>query len=263
MRYYSVFHHFFSTRNPKRLNEKIQWLKLYDRRPEYTTMVDKSLVRDYVKSRSSKVSLFPIFGVYDSFDDIDFSSLPDQFVIKCTHDSGSLVICKDKKTFNFDNAKKEINRCLRFNYYLAGREWAYKNVKPRIIVEKYIETLDGLKDYKIFTFRGKAKFLFVATERNIPGVDVKFDFFDLNFKHLPLKNGHENAKNVPEKPKCFAKMIEIAEEIASEEYPMQRIDLYDVNDEVFFGEITLYHFDGLTPFVPDEWDFKLGEYCIL
>lgn len=246
--------------NPKTFNEKLQWLKLYDRKPEYTMMVDKYEVKKYVADKIGEEYIIPTYGVWDKFEDIDFDKLPQQFVLKCTHDSGGLVICRDKSKFNIKKAENKINKSLSKNYYYANREWPYKNVKPRIIAEKYIECFDdgGIKDYKFFCFDGVCKMLFVASDRQKVDEETKFDFFDIEFNHLNLINFHPNAEKTPEKPKGFYKMFELAE-MLSVGIPHARIDFYDVDGKVYFGEITFFHFSGLVPFEPQEWDKKLGD----
>ncbi len=250
--------------NPQSYNEKLQWLKLYDRRPEYTRMVDKYEAKKFVAEAIGEEYVIPTLGVWDKFDDIDFDSLPEQFVLKCTHDSGGLVICKDKSRLDKKAAKKKINRCLKRNYYYSHREWPYKNVKPRIIAEAYMEDTKTaeLRDYKFFCFDGEVKALFVATERQKVGEEVKFDFFDENFNHLPIKQSHPNAEIVPEKPEKFEEMKSLASAL-SKNIPHVRVDFYEVDGRVYFGEMTFYHFSGFVPFEPEEWDYKFGEWINL
>ena len=251
-------------KTPQTFNEKLQWLKIYDRKPIYTTMVDKYEVKNYVADKIGDEYIIPTLGVWDSFDEIDFDSLPDQFVLKCTHDSGGLVICKDKSKLNKEKAKKKIELSLNRNYYYHGREWAYKDVKPRVIAEKYMEDKNSkdLKDYKFFCFDGKVKAMFIATDRFTHGVETKFDFYDTNFEHLPFTNGHPNAECVIEKPKHFEKMKELAE-ILSKGIPQIRVDFYEIDDEVYFGELTFFHWSGMVPFVPEKWDYVFGEWIEL
>lgn len=250
--------------NPITYNEKLQWLKLYDHNPLYTTLVDKYEVKQYVADKIGSQYIIPTLGVWDSVDDIDFSSLPDQFVLKCTHDSGGLVICKDKSKLNVTRAKRVLRKSLKRNFYYMGFEWPYKNVKPRIIAEEYKEDskTKELRDYKFFCFNGEVKSLFIATERQKEGEDVKFDFFDADFNHLPFKQGHENAIILPEKPKCFDFMKKLAS-ILSKDLTQVRVDFYEVDGRVFFGEMTFFHHGGWTPFDPQEWDKKWGEWIIL
>lgn len=245
--------------NPKTFNEKIQWLKLYDRNPLYTSLVDKYEVRQFVKEKIGEEYLIPLLGVWDNFDDIDFEALPNQFVLKCTHDSGGLVICKDKSKLDITKAKKKINSCLKRNYYWVLREWPYKNVKPRIIAEKYMEDEPGkgLKDYKFFCFDGIVKAMFVATDREVH--QTKFDFFDADFNHLPFKQHYPNNVKIDlVKPMSFEQMKKLASELTAG-FPHCRADFYDVGGKVYFGELTFSHFSGLEPMEPMEWDEKFGE----
>ncbi len=249
---------------PKTFNEKLQWLKLYDRNPLYTTMVDKYAVKQYVAERIGDEYIIPTLGVWDSFDDIDFTKLPNQFVLKCTHDSGGLAICRDKKTFDKQKAKKKIERSLKKNYYWGGREWPYKDVKPRIIAEQYMEDTktEELRDYKFFCFDGVAKALFIATDRQKEGEEVKFDFYDMEFKHLDFKQGHPNATVSPAKPETFDEMRQLAEKL-SKRIPHLRVDFYEVNGKAYFGELTFSHFSGMVPFTPEEWKETFGSWIKL
>ena len=248
---------------PKRYNEKIQWLKLYNRNPKYTKLVDKYEVKEYISKLIGQEHLIPTLGIWDRFEDIDFEKLPNEFVLKCTHDSGGLCIVKDKNAMNKEEMKKKINHCLKRNYYYNLREWPYKNVKPRIIAEKYMVDESGyeLKDYKFFCFNGEMKCMFVATDRN-SNTETCFDFYDKNFKHLPFKNGHPNSEKEISKPINYEEMISMAEKI-SKEFPHARIDFYNINGKIYFGEITFFHWSGLKPFEPDEWDYKLGDWITL
>ena len=249
---------------PKTFNEKLQWLKLYDRNPIYTTMVDKYEVKKYVSDLIGNEYIIPTLGVWNKFDDIDFDGLPNQFVLKCTHDSGGLVICKDKGSFDKLAAKKKIEKFLKRNYYLVHREWPYKNVKHRIIAEQYMEDVKTaeLRDYKFFCFDGVARILLVATDRQKVGEEVKFDFFDMEFNHLDFRQGHPNAAVCPEKPSQLELMKTLAEKL-SKGMPHLRVDFYEVDGKVYFGELTFFHFSGNVPFEPNEWDYKLGQWIEL
>lgn len=252
-------------KNPQTFNEKLQWLKLYDHNPEYVNMVDKYEAKKYIAEKlRDKSVVIPTIGVWNHFDEIDFSRLPDQFVLKCTHDSGGLVICKDRKTFDIKSARRKIEKSLKHNYFLNTREWPYKNIVPRIIAEPYIEDnrYHELRDYKFFCFDGIVRALFVATERQSAGEDTKFDFFDADYNHLDIINGHPNAKIPPEKPINFDKMKEICE-ILSKEIPQIRIDFYEANGQLLVGELTLCHWSGLIPFEPDKWDRIFGDWITL
>ena len=251
-------------KNPLTYNEKLQWLKLYNRRPEYTQLVDKYEVKPIIAKIIGDDYIIPTIGVWDSFDDIDFNQLPQQFVLKCTHDSGGLVVCKDKSTLNIEKAKKRIDRCLKHSFFYAMREWPYKDVEPRIIAEQYMEDdqTHELRDYKFFCFDGQVKALFIATERMKQGEETKFDFFDENFNHLPFTNGHPNAEVLPDKPVRFEEMKEIAAKL-SKGIPHVRVDLYEVNGKVYFGEMTFFHWSGMTEFKPEEWDYRFGSWIKL
>lgn len=249
--------------NPKTYNEKLQWLKLYDRNPQYTIMVDKYEVKQYVTEKIGEEYIIPTLGVWNNFDEIDFDKLPEQFVLKCTHDSGGLVICKNKASFDERAARKKINKSLRRNYFYAGREWPYKNVVPRIIAEKYMEDseTEELRDYKFFVFGGQVKALFIASERYKEG-ETKFDFFDADFNHLEFTNGHPNADVMPQKPITFDKMKQLASKLGNG-IPHVRVDLYEVDGKIYFGEMTFSHWNGFKPFKPEEWDGKFGEWIRL
>lgn len=245
--------------NPQTFNEKIQWLKIHERNYFYTKLVDKYEVKDYLAQKIGRDYIIPTIGcAYEKFDDIDFDKLPGQFVVKCTHDSGGLVICKDKAFFDKKEAKKKINRALRRNYYYSSREWPYKNVKPRIIVEKYMEEMgeDELIDYKVMCFGGKAKMIFTCSERF--GDGLKVTFFDLAWHKLPFKRHYPvSKKNIP-KPKNLKKMIELSEKLA-DGMTFVRIDWYEINGRLYFGEYTFYPGSGMEEFTPEEWDRKLGD----
>lgn len=247
--------------NPRTFNEKLQWLKLHDRNPAYTQMADKYAVREYIKNTIGQEYLIPLLGVWDSFDEIDFDKLPNQFVLKCNHDSGSVVICKDKTEFDFESAKNTLTKSINMNYYYRCREYPYKNIAPKIIAEKYMVDESGyeLKDYKFFAFDGSVKALFIATDRPH---DTRFDFFDMEFNHLPIINGHPNTTKVLKRPECFDEMIKLAE-ILSVGIPHIRVDFYEINGRVYFGELTFYHWAGFTPFEPKEWDYTFGSWIKL
>lgn len=249
--------------NPRTFNEKLQWLKLYDHRPEYTQMVDKYEAKKYVASIIGEEHIIPTLAVYDRAEDIDFEALPNQFVLKCTHDSGGIVICKDKSKLDREAAIKKLSHGLKKNYFYQNREWAYKNVKPRIIAEQYKEDAGGeLSDYKWFCFDGEPKAMFIATDRFAKGEETKFDFYDVDFNHLPFTNGHPNATKPITKPIGFDEMKELARKL-SKGLPQVRVDFYDVNSHIYFGELTFFHWSGMKPFEPQDWDYKFGEWIKL
>ncbi|CRH84126.1 Uncharacterised protein [Chlamydia trachomatis] len=249
--------------NPQTFNEKIQWLKLYDRHPEYTMMVDKYAAKQYVASKIGDEYIIPTLGVWTKFDDIDFDKLPNKFVLKCTHDSGGLVICKDKSTLDIAAAKRRIEHCLKRKYYYIHREWPYKNVPPRIIAEKYMtdnvntSTNETLKDYKFYCFDGKVRFLMINSDRNFK-TSTKADYFDRDFNWLDFTWGYEHANVRPVKPDCFDEMIAISEKL-SKGLPHVRVDLYECNGQIYFGELTFYDGSGFDKIEPIEWDYKIGK----
>lgn len=262
LEYFSGMRRFPNLDNPKTFNEKLQWLKLHDIHPEYWRMVDKATAKDYVADIIGKEYIIPTLGVWNSFEEINFDSLPKQFVLKTTHDSGGVVVVKDKSNFNKEIAQKKLEKSLKHNYFLEHREYPYRYIKPRILAEQYMVDESGteLKDYKFFCFNGKCKMLFVATDRSIN--DVKFDFFDTDFKHLPFVQGHPWSSKEIKKPRGFEEMVKISEKL-SQGFPHLRVDLYDINGKIYFGELTFFHFSGNVPFVPNEWDYKIGEWLEL
>ncbi|WP_445002566.1 ATP-grasp fold amidoligase family protein [Exiguobacterium alkaliphilum] len=246
--------------NPITYNEKLQWLKLYDRSPKYVDLVDKYEVREYIKNKIGEKYLIPLLGVWDSIEDIDFHQLPNQFVLKATHDSGGVVIC-DKANLSIKKVKKKLHKSLKHNFFWGQREWVYKDIKPRIVAEKYMidRNTNELRDYKFFCFNGKVKALFIATDR---GKDTKFDFFDIQFNKLPFSQYYSNSNKIIDKPETYEKMIEIAEILAAD-IPHVRVDLYEINGEIYFGEMTFFHFSGWKKFRPKEFDKKFGEWLVL
>ena len=207
--------------------------------------------------------MIPSYGVWDHFDEIDFDALPNQFVLKCTHDSGGIYIVKDKNEFNYSEVQASIENRLQHSYYLSGREWPYKNVRPRIIAEPYLEDEETheLRDYKFFTFDGEVKALFIATERS-GKEETKFDFFDADGKLLPFTNGHPHAKPTPALPICFEEMKELASKLGKG-IPQVRVDFNEVNGKVYFGELTFFHWSGMVPYGPEEWDYTFGSWIKL
>lgn len=256
--YFAQFKKFINFKHPKTYNEKLNWLKIYDRNPEYTKMVDKYEAKKYAASTIGEEYIVPTIGVWDKFDDINFDKLPNQFVLKCTHDSEGLVIVKDKSKLNIREAREKINEAMKYNFFYIGREYPYKDIRPRIIAEPYMEDkkYHELRDYKFFCFDGEPKAMFVATDRSIG--ETKFDYYDINFNHLDIVQHYPNSKEKIEKPINFEKMIELSKEL-SKGLKHVRIDFYEVNGKLYFGEITFYHFSGLQPFENIDWDYKFGD----
>lgn len=250
-------------KNPQTFNEKLQWLKLYDRKPEYTKMVDKYEAKKYVSDIIGEEYIIPTLGIYDSFDEINFNELPNKFVMKCTHDSGSTIICKNKNEFNIKKAKKKINRALKKNYYYMAKEWPYKKVKPRIIIEQYMVDESGteLKDYKIFNFDGISKIIQVDFGRF---KEHKRNFYDVNWNYIEeLSIQYPNDSNIIiKKPQNLEIMLDFAKKL-SKNIPYLRTDFYSINEKIYFGELTFYHGAGFEKINPEEWDYKLGEMLVL
>ncbi len=245
--------------NPKTFNEKLQWLKLHDRNPEYTKMVDKYEAKEYVANIIGKEYIIPTLGVWDKFDDIDFDALPNEFVLKPTHTSGNVFICKDKSKIDYKKLKKQVNKWLKRDYYRIHREWPYKNVKPRIIAEKYMENFNDeeLKDYKLMCFNGKVKFAFTCTDRYSED-GLKVTFFDLNWHKLPFERHYPSSNKYIEEPKNYEFMKKLAEEL-SQDIPFVRVDFYEINGKIYFGELTFYPGAGFEEFNPEIWDQKIGD----
>jgi len=262
--YFSGMKRFPNLTHPRTFNEKLQWLKLNDIHPEYSRMVDKAEAKEYVKDmlgEDSERYIIPTLGIWNSFDEIDFDTLPNQFVLKTTHDSGGVAVVKDKTKMDIAKVREKIERSLKQNFYYQHREYPYKNIKPRILAEKFMVDESGteLKDYKFFCFDGEPKMLFVATDRPF---DTRFDFFDTEWNHLPFRQGHPLATKEIKKPAGFEKMLDLSRKL-SKGFPHVRVDLYDINGQIYFGELTFFHFSGNVPFEPEEWDYKVGEWLKL
>lgn len=244
-------------KNPKTFNEKMQWLKLNGDYSKESLLVDKAEVKKYVAEILGEEYLIPTLAVYDSVSEINLDDLPEKFVLKCTHDSASVVICNDKSTFDFKEAKKKLKHCMKINYYYMGFEPVYKDLKPRIIAEKHMAP-DGetaINDYKFFCFDGKPEMMFVATDRSD---DCRFDFFDMDFNHLEFENIHKNSSKIIEKPEKFEEMKDLSAKL-SQGMKFVRIDFYEINGKIYFGEYTFFHGSGYGRFEPVEYDLKVGE----
>lgn len=249
--------------NPLTFNEKLQWLKLHDRNPDYVKMVDKVAVKDYVSKIIGDDYIIPTLGVYGSFDEIDFDSLPNQFVLKCSHDSGSIVICRDKSTFDKNQARKKLTRGLKTDAFYWGREWPYKNVERKILAEQYMEDDDSeeLTDYKMMCFNGSVKCSFVGSER-FSEDGLKITFYDTDWKPMPFERHYPRSKYPIKKPLNYEEMVILSEKLAKD-IPFVRVDFYEVGGKTYFGEITLYPGSGWEEFTPEEWDIKLGSWIHL
>lgn len=260
MLFKNTFNYRLNLKNPQTLNEKMQWLKVHERRPEYSKVVDKYLVREYVAELVGEQYLIPLLGVWDNVDEIVFDKLPKRFVLKCTHDSGSVFVVWDKKSVDLEDIKKKLNRALKQNYFYRGREWAYKNVKPRIIAEQYLEDekMNDLIDYKLMVFNGKVKCSYTCTERS-SSTGLKVTYFDMDWNKMPFERAHPVSEKPIEKPCNFDEMVRIAEVLA-EPFTFARIDFYEVNTKLYVGEITLY---PIGTFEPNKYDSILGEWLAL
>lgn len=265
LRYYVETGKKLNLKNPSTYDEKLQWLKLYDRNENYSNLVDKASVKNIVKKKIGKEYVIPTLQICDKFEQIDFDKLPNSFVIKCTHDSGGLIVCKNKKDLDISFVKNKINKCLKKNYYKYRREWPYKNIKPRIIIEKFISGLDGsnMLDYKFMCFNGKVEYLFldVGVIDNQSGGHAHEYYRNIYSKEFELLDVIETRSNTPyeiKKPKNYDKMVSIAEKLSAG-LKHVRVDLYNVDGKIYFGEMTFYHGSGYNNFFPKEYEKILGD----
>lgn len=248
--------------NPQTFNEKLQWLKLHDRKPEYTMMADKYEVRKYIAETIGEEYLIPLLGVWDDPDEIDFDGLPQQFVLKCNHNSGlGMTICKDKSQLDIEQTKKELKRGLKQQYYWGGREWQYKNIKPKIVCEQYMvdESSGDLKDYKFMCFHGKVQCTFICSERES---DLKVTFYDNHWNKMDFIREYPSSKKEISQPIHFEKMVSLAQQLSSE-LQFLRVDFYEVAGKIYFGELTFHPGGGMKRFRPEEWDHSLGSWIDL
>lgn len=244
--------------HPKGYNEKIQWLKLHDRNEGYCQLVDKYKVKKIVADMIGEEYVVPIIaGPWKSVDEIEVEKLPRRFVLKVSHDCGGIVICKNKEDFNWKKAKKKLKKALETNYYYVGREWPYKNIVPCVFAEEYLDfqNEDSLIDYKFMCFNGIPQIMFTVTERS---KGVKVDFFDMDFNHLPIVRHYPNSQKRIDKPAQFERMKELAQVLARD-YPHVRIDFYEVEGRIYFGEYTFYPGNGLEEFASYDDDLELGK----
>lgn len=250
-------------KNPITYNEKLQWLKLYDRNPLYTKLVDKYRMREYVADKLGKEYVIPLLQVWDNPEDIDFDALPDQFVLKCNHNSGKgMCICRDKSALDYRAVKKGLIEGFKENFYLNSREWPYKNVPRKIICEQYMTdgaAALGLTDYKFFCFHGVAKIMYISHDYSD---DPRTDFFDMDFNHLPIQIIDPPADVTPQKPEQFEEMRRLAE-ILSKDIPHVRVDFYLIQGRIYVGEMTFYHSAGFSRITPDEWNLRMGSWIQL
>ncbi len=247
---------------PKTFNEKLQWLKIHNHDDRYSIMVDKYLVREYIANKIGTDYLIPLLGVYENANHINTDELPDEFVIKCTHDSGSVILCNTKRDLT-DDVRKKLNKALKRKYYYANREYPYKNVKPRIIIEKMMHNHkeNGLIDYKIHCFNGRVRLILACADREAMD-GIKKVFYDESWNKLDLKRPNTSNDCQLERPRNLNKMIELAE-LLSHDLPFVRVDFYEINKKLYFGELTFFPGSGMERFEPDEYDAILGSYIDL
>ena len=268
-KYYTSFGKKLNLDSPKSFNEKIQWLKLYDHRDEYITFVDKIEVKNYVDNLLGAGHTIPTLGVWDDVNDIDLDSLPDQFVLKCNHDCGSVFVCRDKKTIDWEKVKRKLSSSLKRNYYWGSREWPYKNVKPKVFAEQYMKDSDsdqdsGITDFKFFVFNKKIKMLYVSRglEKH---TTARISFYDLEGNELPFHRKDYRPIGEPlTLPRNYDEMLRICQTLADAvNNDFVRVDLYSINGNTYFSELTLYPCGTGIPFEPEEWDDKCGDLLTL
>jgi len=256
-------HRFLHLRNPKTFSEKLQWLKLYAYKPEYTMMVDKYLVKEYVKEMIGKEYIIPTIGVWNRVEDVDWNALPEKFVLKCNHDSGGVVVCRDKSKLDIEKAKAKLSEHLKYDYFWPGRDKTYKHVERKIIAEKFMEDNQShdLIDYKLMCFNGKVKCTFTCTDR-FSDSGLKVTFYDREWNIMPFCRKYPREKTPMQKPEAYGQMVQLAE-ILSENIPFVRVDFYNINGKIYFGELTFYPGAGMEIFYPGKWDRILGSWIVL
>lgn len=246
--------------NPTTFNEKLNWLKIYNRKPVYTQMADKSQAKKIVADKVGPQYVAKLYGVYKSFDDIDFEKLPQQFVLKCTHDSGSMIICKDKAKLDKAKAKEKLEKALKKEYFYISREWPYKNIKPQILAEEFLNDHTGneLRDYKFWCFNGVPRVVYFTNKAD----NIYENFYDLDFRPLDISHGFTRHKPEFTKPDTLEEMASLAAKL-SEGIPFVRVDFFNVDGKVYFAEFTFFDWGGFMPFTKKQWDVKLGEWISL
>ncbi|EPB8187127.1 ATP-grasp fold amidoligase family protein [Clostridium perfringens] len=258
--YYSYFDKDLNLENPKTFNEKINWMKLNYKNEKATICADKYEVRKYLEDRGYKWLLNDLIGVYENVDEIDVDKLPNRFVLKATHGSGWNLIVKNKNNIKWNPWKLIMKSWLKQNFYYYGREWVYKNMKPRIICEKYLEDRNGeLLDYKVYCFNGEPKFIQVDVDRfgNHTG-----NYYDINWNDMPFQYDDENSGRIIDKPKNLKEILDISRDL-SKEFPHVRVDFYEVNGNLYFGELTFFTASGTAKFKPEKYDEIVGSWLKL
>lgn len=249
-------------RNPQTFNEKLNWLKLHNRKPEYTVMADKYKVREFVANKIGEQYLVPLLGVWNSPDEIDFDALPNEFVLKCNHDNG-IIICKDKSKLDIEKTKKELALRLSRDYFKKLREWPYKDIPRKIICEEYIKNKDNSPyiEYKVFCFNGVPEYFLVISDR-FRNSEPTLDTYNSKWEYTDLSMNAPRAGNIYCKPECFDELCELSKTLSSDT-PFLRVDFNFWNNNLFFGELTFYDYAGFRKYQPEEWDYRLGELLVL
>jgi hypothetical protein len=244
-------------KNPKTFCDKLNWLKLHDFKPEFTRLADKIAVRDHIKELLGEDICLPLLGVWEHYDDIDFDTLPDKFVMKCNHDSGSVKIIRDKSSMDHAALREFFEGRLKLNPFVLGREYPYKDIKPRILVEKFMTSNTGrdIRDYKFLCFDGIPRYMFVISDRS---TDCRSDFYDMDFNRLPIVDTYPMSDEPMEKPVFFDEMVELVTKLA-QGLRTVRIDLYEIDGKIYFGEYTFYDGGGFWPKEPEEWEYRMGD----
>lgn len=260
MEYRRKFHRKLDLKNPTSFNEKLNWLKLYDRQEIYTLLADKFHVKAYVASKIGAKYVVPNYGRWEKFENIDFTQLPDRFVLKTTHDSSGVIICNDKNCFDYCSASKRLNRDLKINYFHLTREWVYKDIKPMIIADMLLDDESGheITDYKFWCFNGVPKVMYITNK----GKQIMENFYDMDFKILDINHGYPRRTPEFDKPENFELMKTLATKL-SQGIPFVRVDFFDVNGNVFFAEFTFYDWAGLKPFADFKYDELVGSWLKL
>lgn len=247
--------------NPMTFNEKMNWIKLYDRNPQYTTMAGKYTAKEFVSKRLDSTEIIvPCLGLYNHFDEIDFDKLPQQFVIKTTHDSSGVVVCRDKSKLNIEEAKKKIEKSLKRDFFMVSREWPYKDIQHKVIVDQFIDnhTDHEMTDYKFWCFNGEPKVVYVTNK----GKSIRENFYDMDWNILDIDHGFPRSKPEFEKPEALEEMKRIASRL-SEGIPFLRVDFFYVDGHIWFGECTFFDWGGMRAFKSKEWEKKLGDWISL
>ena len=247
--------------NPQCFNEKIQWIKVNVHDPLMTKCADKVRVREYIEEKIGPKYLIDIYGIWKNSSEIDFSSLPNSFVLKTNHASGQVVIVNDKNKVDVNKVRAKIDKWLRSNYYYQTGEWVYKDIKPLVYCEKLLDK--EIKDYKFYCFNGEPKFLYISQGLGICEKTAKMNFVDLNYKKTPWQRpSFLEFEKIPDKPVCFGEMIEVSR-VLSKPFPFVRCDLYEVDGNVKFSELTFYPNGGFDPFYPLKWEKEIGGWLKL